>query len=368
MSMRNHRMALHQIPELGFQEQRTKDYLLQQLKGYSCRIHEVGQTGLLLYFEAGSPHTIAFRADMDALPITERTGLPFSSRHPGLMHACGHDGHMAIILGLAAYVNEHAASLTKNVVLIFQPSEESEGGARSIVESGLLQQYGVEAIFGLHLWPGCPEGEVFSRPNELMAMSSETDIAVKGKAVHVADSERGIDALQIACRYLKDVYDEEAMMDPDIYRLLKFGRIQSGTIRNVISDETRIEGTLRSYHPEVHARLKELLARLARKYDQEYGSEITIVYNDGYPPVINDAGLFKRMREIIPYLHVLERPVLQAEDFGVYTQHFPCMFFFLGVGNTPALHEATFDFNMDVLDKGLNLFVDILGGYAPISH
>ena len=358
-SLAKYRMDLHQIPELGFEEFKTKDYLLDQIKQLTCDIHEVAKTGLLLFFDRGQTRTLAFRADMDALPIEEMTGQKFTSTHPGLMHACGHDGHMAILLGFAHYINQQK-KLAHNVLLIFQPSEERDAGAHQIVASGLLEKYGVTAIYGLHLWPQLPKGKVFSKAHELMAQASEVTVTIQGKSAHVASSNEGIDALQIACRYLTDIYNAEAELPEHTYRLLKFGLFNSGTVRNILSEETKIEGTLRSYHPDIHSYLKSKMRTIANHYEQDYGCFIRLDYNDGYDAVINDAVLFFQAQQNIPYLQELVKPVLQAEDFGVYGQHYPILFSFLGIGQTSPLHNSKFDFDMSVLDHGLQYFIDLL--------
>lgn len=354
-----YRMDLHQIPELGFEEFKTKAYLYEQVKGLNCQIHEVGETGLVLSFNRGKKKTIAFRADMDALPIGEKTGLEFASKHPGVMHACGHDGHMAILLGLAHYIDKQE-TLDKNVVLIFQPSEEKEAGAHVIVNSGLLELYKVEAIYGLHLWPGLSKGHIYSKANELMAQASEVFTTVHGKSAHVASSKEGIDALHIACSFITDVYAMEASLPQETHRLLKFGSFKSGHVRNVLSDYTEMEGTLRSYDSKVHQYLKDQLSTIAKRYEQDYGCQIKTTYLDGYNAVINDAQLFNHVLTKIPYLIKLDQPVLQAEDFGIYGKHCPTLFCFLGLGKTTPLHSQTFDFDMSILDKGLEFFIDLL--------
>lgn len=361
--LKKYRMDLHQIPELGFEEYKTKAYLMEAIQSLGCTIHEVGETGLVLYFGYGKEKTIAFRADMDALPIREATGLAFSSLHNGLMHACGHDGHMAVLLGLAHYIHKQSQTLDKNVVLVFQPSEERDAGAHVIVRSGLLEKYQVEAIFGLHLWPGLEKGTLHSRANELMAMGSEVTITLHGKSVHVADSEKGIDALYLACRYLNDLYEMEAALPKDVYRLLKFGACQSGNVRNAISDQTTLDGTLRSFKDETHHHLKTQLREIADHYEQAYNCQINIDYNDGYDAVINDPELLQQIRTQIPAIKLLENPVMQSEDFGLYRKTCPSLFFFLGVGNTAPLHNDQFDFDMAVLQRGLDLWITILELY-----
>ena len=358
--IKKYRMDLHQIPEEGYEEFKTKAYLLEQLEGLDCTIHEVEPTGLVLYFNANGSETIAFRADMDALPIQENTGLEFASTHLGKMHACGHDGHMSILLGLAHYLHHHLALLKKNVLLIFQPSEEKEAGALSIINSGLLDDYQVGAIYGLHLWPGLAKGQVFTRPNEFMAQASEITVRVVGKSAHVASSSEGVDALHAAAKFLSEVYEQEAAMDPETYRLIKFGQMTSGTIRNIISAETFLYGTVRSFYPQVQARLKDIIATTAAKYEAQFGCQFEITYNDGYKAVINDEKLYKQALSTVLDIATLELPVLQAEDFGNYGERFPSLFFFLGVGDTAALHNEKFDFDMDVLMKGVELFTGLL--------
>lgn len=354
-----YRTDLHQIPELGFEEFKSKAYVYDQIKGLKCKIHQVEETGLILYFDRQQDQTIAFRADMDALPLDELTGLDFASTHPGAMHACGHDGHMAILLGLAHYIDQQDV-LDKNVVLIFQPSEERDAGAHTIVASGLLDHYKVESIYGLHLWPGLPKGHVYSKAKEFMAQASEVSITIHGKSAHVASSSEGIDALHIACQYLIDVYHMESSLSKETYRLLKFGSFNSGVVRNVLSNKTVIEGTIRSYDTKVHHYLKDQLRTIANHYEQTYGCEIEMSYQDGYDAVTNNEKLFNNASAKLSYLKKLDQPVLQAEDFGVYGRYYPTLFSFLGIGDTPPLHNQKFDFDMSVLDKGLQFFIDIL--------
>ena len=354
-----HRMALHQIPEIGFHEFKTKAYLHEQIKDLGGVLHEIGETGLLLYFDHQQNETIAFRTDIDALPIQEETNLPFPSTHEGMMHACGHDGHMAMLLGLTEYIADHKEQLMYNVVLIFQPSEEISGGAESVIQTGLLEDYQVQAIFGFHLWPGLPKGEIYSRSGAFMAQSSETDIIVKGRSAHIASSEQGIDSIRGAIGFMDEVYELEQSLPKEWRRLIKFGQITGGTIRNVLANEVTISGSIRSYDQQIQDSIKVQLADLAEKFQKNSQVSIQFRYNDGYPAVINDPHLYTALKQS-EKLHELEQPVLQAEDFGGYTQKYPCVFFFLGVGDTPALHDARFDFDMAVLEKGVAWYQTIL--------
>ena len=358
--LKEHRKALHRIPELGFQEFKTKAYIYEQVKDYRCQLHEVGETGLILYFDNGQAETLAFRTDIDALPIQEQTSHDFPSEHPGRMHACGHDGHTAMLLALAAHLEAQATEFAYNAVLIFQPSEEIAGGAASIVASGWLDFYQVKGVFGFHLWPGLAQGQIFSRSGEMMAQSSEMDMIVHGESAHVASAALGVDALAIACQLVTDIYAFERQLPAADYRLIKFGLIEGGTVRNVLADQVRLAGSIRSYSDEHQTYYKESLARMAQGYEDATGCRVEFRYNDGYPALINDPQLFQRVQATVPDLHTLGTPVLQAEDFGVYTQKYPCVFMFLGVGETAPLHHPAFDFEMDVLEVGVNAYLRLL--------
>jgi len=358
IDLKKFRTDLHQIPELGLEEFKTQAYILDVAKNLNCTIQTV-KTGVILYFDHQAERTITFRADMDALPIEEATGLPFASNHPGKMHACGHDGHMAILLGLAHWLNDNGTTLNKNVVLVFQPSEEKNAGANVIIDSGILQELRTEAIFGLHLWPGKAKNSIWTRSHEFMASASELDIHLTGRAAHVADSHLAADALQAASQFVIDAYEMEAKLPKEVFRLLKFGEMHSGSVRNAISDSTSIYGTLRSYDPTIHQHMQDELQRIAAQTDAKFGTITAINYIAGYDAVINDAELVTRVKSFISTVNELEKPVLQAEDFGLYRRICPALFFFLGVGDTAPLHNEKFDFDTTVLETGLDLFIKI---------
>ncbi|MCL1949554.1 MAG: M20 family metallopeptidase [Turicibacter sp.] len=359
------RKDLHQIPEPGLAEFNTKEYIINAVKHLGCTIHEVGDTGLVLYFDNHQEVTIGFRADMDALPLEEATGLDFASKNSGFMHACGHDGHMAILLGLAEYIHLNRTGLDKNVVLVFQPSEEKEAGANIISGSGLLEHYQVSALYGLHLWPGLKPGEIYTIKGPMMAAGSETDIIIRGKSAHVGSAHEGIDALEIACRYLADLYELEASYPIIHRRLLKFGALNSGSARNIIADTAHLSGTLRSYDSETHAWFKAHIKQIAQDYADEFDCTFEISYFDGYEALINDEMLFEAVRQAVPGIRQLPAPVMQSEDFGIYKKNCPILFAFLGLGNTAPLHHPAFDFEMGLMDAGLDYFIQILGMPSP---
>ena len=206
MSVVTHRRALHRIPELDRDLPETTAYVKGVLAPLPCAVTEPIPGAVCAFFDAGRERTAAFRADMDALPVTEATGLPFASRHPGRMHACGHDGHTAMALSLAEWAAGHLGALPRNLLLLFQPAEETTGGAEDLCRTGILGDRRVDRVFGLHIWPGLPAGEVWTRPGPLMARSSEVSLQIRGRSVHISRAEEGLDALWAGCEFLRRAY------------------------------------------------------------------------------------------------------------------------------------------------------------------
>ena len=356
------RRALHQIPELDRQLDQTISYLRGELEGLGCKLFSPIDGSLCAFFDFGAEKAIAFRADMDALPIEEKTGAPYASRHPGRMHACGHDGHMAIALELARRLRTKQ-HLSRNVLLVFQPAEEATGGAKPICDTGVFDQYAVEAIFGLHLWPGLTKGKIFSKPGEMMSRSAELDVDIFGKSAHIGRSWEGIDATEAACVFLQKAYALERSVPADIRRLLKFGHIQSGTVRNALSAHARMEGGLRAFSDEVFFGLRDRLLDIAKEVETSFGCEVRVHTSNGYPAIHNPQELHDRVSAIAPFAH-LEEPSMTTEDFSWYQRYVPGMFFFLGLGDSPALHSDNFDFDESVLNIGADFFEKIAEGWA----
>ena len=360
--IKKNRRALHQIPELDRQLDQTVSYLRGELEGLGCKLFSPIDGSLCAFFDFGAERAIAFRADMDALPIEEKTGAPYASRHPGRMHACGHDGHMAIALELARRLRTKQ-HLSRNVLLVFQPAEEASGGAKPICDTGVFDQYAVEAIFGLHLWPGLTKGKIFSRPGEMMSRSAELDVDIYGKSAHIGRSWEGCDATEAACVFLQKAYALERSVPADIRRLLKFGHIQSGTVRNALSAHARMEGGLRAFSDEVFFGLRDRLLEIAKEVEAQFGCTVKVHLSNGYPAIHNPQELHDKVYAIAPFEH-LEEPSMTTEDFSWYQRYVPGMFFFLGLGDTPALHSDNFDFDESVLNIGADFFEKIAEGWA----
>ena len=348
------RRALHRIPELELQLPKTMAYLRAALEGLNCSVFSPMDSALCAWFDFGKERTVAFRADCDALPVTEQTGADYASEHDGCMHACGHDGHMAVLLELARRLSKKE-TLPHNVLLLFQPGEESPGGAEPLCATGILERYRVDAVFGLHIWPGLPAGAVFSRPRELMARSAEVNVDIYGKSAHIAKAAEGVDAVAAGAEfYRRAVLMEQALPQP-VFRLLKFGKFHSGTARNALSAHTRLEGSLRAFQDAVFEDLRSGLFRIAGELEEEMDCRVEITMSSGYPAVLNPEELARRVMKAAPY-QLLEAPSMTSEDFSFYQKHTQAMFFFLGAGDVPALHTTGFRFDETILMKGADFF------------
>jgi hippurate hydrolase len=339
----------------------------------SRRSNNAGDAGFCAIFRANANSddaksgALAFRTDMDALPITETTGFTFASEHEGKMHACGHDGHMAIMLGFADELAEriNAGALTRDAALIFQAAEETTGGAKDICESGILQDAGVAAVYGLHLWPGRTKGEIIARKGEFMAATMTFYINIEGKSSHVGTYKKGIDALEIACNYVRRVYEaEQREISPDIHRLLRFGILRSGTASNVVSDHAYLEGTLRTYSKSVSALLRNHMSEIAEDISAKTGCKFTLEYSEPYPAVINPPKLFDDARKILRSAGFEftepDLPLMISEDFSCYQQCFPALFLHLATGVDKLLHRGDYTIDEDVLITGVKLYTTLL--------
>ena len=354
MQIISDRRALHRIPELQRELPKTMAYLNEALSDLKCKVFSPMESALCAWFDFGAEEAVAFRADCDALPIGEATGAEYASTHFGRMHACGHDGHMAMLLELARRLDKMEA-LPHNVLLVFQPGEETPGGAEDLCNTGVLKEYGVKALFGTHLWPGLPKGVVYSRPNELMSRASEVNVDIYGKSAHVAKASEGIDAVAAGVEFYRRAMELERSLPENVYRLLKFGVFGSGTVRNALSRHTRMEGSLRAFQDDVFEQLRDGLYAIAAELEKEMGCRVEITMSAGYPAVMNPQALFDRVKEVVS-LEELEEPSMASEDFSFYQKHTQAMFFFLGLGDVPALHSVNFDFDEEVLVKGADFF------------
>ena len=364
------RRDLHQIPELDFDLPQTCAYVENVLKNLRCEITHPCKSAICAFFNFGKETTTAIRADMDALPITEAApeNEAFKSTHPGKMHACGHDGHMSMALTAATYVNELLTcgdNLPNNILFVFQPAEETTGGAKIVCESGVFEQYNTTKIFGFHVWPDLPAHTLGCRSGALLARASETTVTFHGVSSHIAKFEQGRDALLAGAQFTCACNDAINAFNEQEPCLLKFGHMESGSVRNAISPYTRIEGSLRVFSDQMFIDAQNAVCACAEEAAAAQGCTVDVHFAEGYPPVINEPELFARAYDALKKhtditLLDIEKPLLIAEDFAFYQKHLPGVFFLVGTGTGIPLHANTFMFDEEILMTGFKTYQELI--------
>ena len=365
-----YRRDLHQIPEIGRKEYQTRDYLMSALQNMGYFPNIIFNTGISLFLDYGNTETTMFRSDIDALRITEMNDIKFKSKHDGFMHACGHDGHMAILLGFAEYLKDKK-HFNRNILLIFQPAEEGPGGAKEIIKTGIMKKVNVTEVYGIHLFPNCEEGKIISRSGCLMGSITTVDFEVIGKSAHVAMPNEGIDALYYGSLFHIEIMKILNTKLPNSKYILKFGNMKSGTARNIVSNHTLLEGTLRTLDEETRQSILMIINDLKAKFLSSYNVIINVITNYLYPPVNNDIKLFKRFKKVISEdfeLVELDKPLMVSEDFSFYQKEAQGIFYFLGTKNEKLgfihpLHNNRFNFDEDVLQIGVKTYIKIINSY-----
>jgi amidohydrolase len=361
------RRDFHQHPELSFEEKRTSKIVTEFLKSCGLRVKEnvnvYGVVADLIGAEKGP--TIAFRADMDALPIQEETGLPFASEIPGVMHACGHDGHTAILMGAAKLLSSQKEKLKGNVRFIFQPAEEvNPGGAIGMIQEGVLN--GVDAVFGLHLWSELPSGTFRTCYGPMMAATDRFIIDIEGKGGHGGMPHKTIDSIVLASQLVMSSQSIISRnIDPLESGVITFGKLNSGSAFNIIANNASLEGTTRSFTPEVRETLQKKLEELTDGLAKIYGAKIKIDYQSGYPAVVNherevDVILDAARGVFGPENTGIMKPNMVGEDFSYYLKEIPGAFCFVGAGdpNKPMYphHHPRFQIDEGVLPLAAEWF------------
>ena len=371
----NWRRDFHQYPELGFQEHRTSAKIIEILEGMGVEPKSgVGKTGLTADMVFGGGPVIALRADMDALPIQETSDLKFSSKNPGVMHACGHDGHMAMLLGAAQLLSKTKSKFRGTVRLIFQPAEEGGGGARYMIKDGCLKD--VKEIYGIHIWNYQPLGEIGIKEGPVLAAADEFDIIIEGKGGHGAAPQGTIDSIVVSSQLINSIQTIISRnTNPLESAVVTIGKIRGGDNHNIIADKVKLTGTVRAYTEKNRAMVKERLNQIIDGISKMSGAKILLKYHDGYPPTINHELPTKKV------LHAAQKVVgdkagplylsMGGEDFSYYLKKIPGCFFFVGsapnkdkVFETPH-HCSHFTMDENALLVGtsvyMNLLDDILG-------
>lgn len=355
------RRAFHRWPELGFQEVKTSERVAAILSEYDLDVARgMAKTGVVGILDSGRPgRTVALRADMDALPIKEATGLPFASENEGVMHACGHDGHMTAVLGACALLAQKREKWGGRVKFIFQPAEEMLGGGRELCEAGVLKAPDVESIYGFHLWPWLPKGEVALIDGAAMAAFDEFDIEVLGRSSHGASPHMGVDALVTAARVvdaLQHIVSRE--IDPQNPSVITVGQIEGGTATNIIADRVRLAGGVRTFDPELRSQMPARIERVVAGVTQAHGAEYRFMWREGYPALFNESGAVSRYERAVGDVlgsQAVVRDVkasMASEDFAYYLQHVPGAYAFVGISEgegTAGLHTPEFKFDEAVL-------------------
>ncbi|MGF1511568.1 MAG: M20 family metallopeptidase [Myxococcota bacterium] len=368
------RHDIHKHPELGFEEHRTQKVVMEWLKAYGYAPQELAETGVVadLRPERGkTSRTVALRADLDALPIREKTPLPYRSVHDGVSHKCGHDGHTAILLATAAQLATHRHEVDGNVRLIFQPAEEGVrgGGAKVMVAEGVLD--GVDEIYGLHNWPPFPKGEIRVKEGATMAEVTSIDVRVEGKGGHASQPHATRDTIVAACQLVGAAQTIVARnLSTHEPAVLSFGTFHAGTVRNVIPQRAELTGTLRTFDPETTKKVVARLQSLAHHVGESMGVKIEVEIVPHYPALSSHARCVRAVervaRRLVGEAAVSDRelPITGGEDFAFYTQKIPGAYFLVGAGRpgfeTPGCHHPDFDFDDDLIDTGARMFLGLV--------
>ena len=363
------RRELHQIPEPAYTEKKTSAAVAEHLKAAGLEVRTgIARYGVAGLLSTGRPGpTLMIRADMDALPLREQTGLSFSSTHTGAMHACGHDAHMAMVLGAAFVLGGMKDTLQGNIKFIFQPAEEGPGGAKPMIEEGVMENPKVDYAVGCHLWPGGPEGTIGMKAGTIMAAMNRFDIRIIGSQGHGAMPHLCVDALDVGTQVVNALQRiVSRQMNPLQPTVVSVGAFHAGTAFNIIPGEAELSGTTRTFDLEVWNSWETRMRKILHGVCDSMGARFELHFEFGYPPTINDpfmTDLVRRCAEDVvgPEKIFEPEPTMGGEDMSYYLQRAKGCFFFLGVGRPGGapLHNSMFDFNEDVLPLGVETYCRI---------
>jgi amidohydrolase len=374
----NWRRDIHAHPELGFEEHRTSDLVAQKLAQFGYEVFRgIGRTGVVGRLRAGtSARSIGLRADMDALPIEEKTNLAYSSRHEGRMHACGHDGHTTMLLGAARYLAE-TRNFDGTLHLIFQPAEEGLGGGDAMVKDGLFDRFPCDTIFGMHNRPGLAVGKFQIRTGPMMAGGAYFDITITGRGAHGARPESGIDPVVVASHIttaLQTVVSRNVR--PLDTAVLSVTQIHAGDAYNVIPEQAFIRGTARAFEANTLALIEQNMRRIASGIASGFGATAEVDFRALFPPLVNDAAEAEFIADTAAELVGAENvnrngnPVMASEDFSYMLAHRPGAYIQIGNGDAAGgceVHNPGYDFNDAALPFGAGLFVRLVERKLPVT-
>ncbi|WP_110111733.1 N-acetyldiaminopimelate deacetylase [Bacillus sp. CGMCC 1.16541] len=355
------RRELHKIPELGFREFKTQQFLLNYLSTLPANRFDfkTWKTGIFVKVKGTAPtKLLGYRTDIDGLPITEETDYEFKSEHDGLMHACGHDVHMSIALGVLTHFVDHP--IQDDLLFIFQPAEEGPGGAKPMLESDIMKEWKPDAVFALHIAPEYPVGTIATKEGLLFANTSELYIDLKGKGGHAAYPHMTNDMVVAACSLVSQLQTIVARnVDPLDSAVITIGKITGGTVQNIIAEHARIEGTIRTLSPESMMRVKERIEAIVKGVEVGYQCETTIDYGCMYHQVYNEKTLTEEFMTFVQEttdVNVIQcKKAMTGEDFGYMLKEIPGFMFWLGVGSSYGLHHSKLMPNEQAIDVAISL-------------
>ncbi|WP_142805186.1 M20 aminoacylase family protein [Tepidiphilus sp. J10] len=361
---REWRHELHAHPELAYEERRTAAFVAERLRSFGLDpVEGLAETGVVAVLEGrrGEGPMIALRADMDALPIPEANTFAHASREPGKMHACGHDGHTAMLLAAAELLAGDPA-FAGTVVFVFQPAEEGGGGAKRMVEEGFFERYPVREIYGMHNWPGLPVGQFAVHSGPVMAGTERFRIVLRGRGTHAAMPHLGDDVIAAGAALVQSLQTVVSRrVDPLQAAVLSVTQFHAGHAFNVIPAEAELAGTVRAFSPELFSRIREAIERIGQGVASAYGLSLDVEWDEGYPPTINTASAAARCAEAAVALVGAQNvcrealPSMGAEDFAFFLQHRPGAYVWIGNGPGEGgclLHSPHYDFNDELLSLG----------------
>jgi hippurate hydrolase len=371
------RRDLHAHPELALEETRTSRVVADKLRAFGCDevVTGLARTGVVGVIRGRAPgRAIGLRADMDALPLAEETGVAYASRNPGVMHACGHDGHTAMLLGAAKYLAE-TRNFDGTAYVIFQPAEENLGGGEIMVREGLFDRFPMDQVFGLHNWPAAPEGEFLWRAGPTMAAVANIDIRVAGRGAHGAYPHLGVDPVVVASHIVSALQTIIARsIDPLEAGVVTIGAINAGFTYNVIPESVRMLGTARWFAPHVGDQLEAGVRRIATGIAQSFGASAEVTYQRTYPATVNDAEAIELARHAAEAVagaarvRHMDAPTMGAEDFAFMLNAKQGAYIMLGAGRTgsdPQLHNPRYDFNDAILPDGASYWATLVEQLLP---
>lgn len=374
-TMAEWRHRLHSYPETAFEEYQTAAFVAERLRAFGLEVNEgIAGTGVVGSLRCGDGPAIGLRADMDALPITEATNLPYCSTRSGKMHACGHDGHTAMLLGAAQYLSETRA-FSGTVHFIFQPAEESAGGGRVMVEQGLFDKFPVERVFGMHNWPGLPAGTFAARTGPMMAACDSFEIAIIGKGCHAAMPHLGSDTILVASAVVGALQTiVSRSKDPVETAVVSVTQFNAGEALNIIPERAVLRGTVRSFSERVQDQVESCMRQLVEGLAVAHGCQGELTYRRKYPATVNSAAETEMAAaaaaRVVGRDHVVidPPPTMGSEDFSFMLRVKPGSYIWLGSGRTgddPSLHNPQYDFNDDVLSLGASYWATLVEQSLP---